>query len=457
MLTRRSLLGSLPIWTLAVSTGALVSVPRRAHAEPATTILAVVAITSAIVSLFNRSNALADNMAVLNAKLDAIIDLQRLTFESLQLIASQIKELSDELDQVMINQTLRENMGQMSGLLENLHTLVAEVMSGTAALTDDDLIRIDEHTLSELCNRAVQYTADLSGHLQFSTPETDRGLKTVRYASISALLAQSLVPTMKSIDDVILERTGRVQSRQSEYRQILRSLHTSCSQIAEIFGPSQQSHELQMLGSISFNFHESNWIERLSLLDRHEDWSVEVSFSNTQAFGPCTHGATRGTEWSWEARRFIRVMQLQGFPPWHNYRTTVSGKVSGRAALVEGLYIGSFGLGWLESAVGYELVNRWSYDDPNWGPFMNEGEGPFLPMSKLQFFCPGRTGPDIVNGPIGLWKNLYASEFESHLASFFAKIDEVTLRKLNLLAIDEVSTWARSAVELVAVSESALG
>lgn len=456
MLTRRSLLASLPIWTFAVSTGVLVSVPRRAHADPSI-ILAVVAITSAIVSLFNRSNVLADNMAVLNAKLDAIIDLQRLTFESLQLISSQIKKLSDELDQVMINQTLRENMGQMSGLLENLHTLVTEVMSGPEVLADDDLVRIDERTLSELCNRAVQYTADLSGHLQFSTPETDRGLKTLRYASISALLAQSLVPTMKSIDDVILDRTGRVQSRRSEYRQILQSLHTSSSQIAEVFGPSQRSHELQVLGSIQFNFHESNWIERLSLLDRQEDWSADVSFSNTQAFGPCTHQATHGIEWSWEARRFIRIMQLQGFPPWHNYRTTVSGRVSGRAALVEGKFIGSFGLSWVQSAVGYELVNRWSYDNPNWGPFMYEGEGPFLPMSKFQFFCPGRTGPDIVHGPVGLWEDLYASEFESDLASFFAKIDEVTLRKLNLLAIDEVERWARSAVELVAVSELALG
>ncbi len=76
-----------------------------------------------IVSLLNKGDSLSSQLAILNAKLDTLIELQRITLQSNPAVSRQIEQLSLELDHALINLTFRENLAEMIWLIQNINTV----------------------------------------------------------------------------------------------------------------------------------------------------------------------------------------------------------------------------------------------------------------------------------------------------------------------------------------------
>lgn len=250
LLNRRQIMKLIATTPIAATIG----IAPKASAAAAE-VAAILSVTSTIVSMLTKSNAIAREFSQINVKIDAMIDLQRLTLRSLDHISGQIDQLAAGLVQEFENHTMRETLGESRGLLEGLEGVTSRLLSAKD-IEKNYFDEINENYLESECDRALSICSDLLGHVNISNVDGDRGLALMRYAILTIAAAQNFVPTFFLLDSELLANGIKPKSRIARYEVILESLKKTCETLADKHGPNQKSYQQSKADSVFYKMYK---------------------------------------------------------------------------------------------------------------------------------------------------------------------------------------------------------
>lgn len=448
MISRRSFLKQTSAVPIAAGLTIFPPFSRPAQAVEPATIAAVVTIASTLISMFTKSNEMARQLAILNAKLDTIISLQKLTIKSLEIISSQIEVLSKGLDQALINQTIREDLGKVRGLLSGLNQITERVQS-SGSLTDSYLTELNEKLLEAECDRAVAICNDFQGNLESSPADGDRGLDTARFATVAAYVGHVIVPTFTLLDSELDTRGIAPVSRTARYETIIGALKSACDTFVAKHGPSQVSHQKKVLGSLlGSDGTYKQWAKEVNFPQK-ASFKFTERFMNFQAYGPCTHGNNFNDD------KTAQTFLIFG-GDWSNYRFEVDKEISGTGAVVDGKWYGVQSVSWKTTRKDRIHIGNFKPNQAGWQRQNKFSGNPILPMRFKQYYCPGMPGHDRPNHSLTNLNSYYEPDLNKKLSAFTSVLYQQTERRLNVLGLEESIAWCSQAAGILEESSDVL-
>lgn len=451
MVSRRDFLKTGVCLTALSAAGSAALIPSAARGEVITTIAAVVSIASTIVSMFNRSNAMSREFQQLNARLDAMIELQQVTLSGLQAIQQQISELAAAFPTLLFNQTLQEKLSRARGILIALQQIGHDVADG-ADLSEEDAQEIATRLLPAVINDARELAASFAGDLESGAAPGEAGLQ-VCISSAASLYALSLiVPCAKAIEDDLLIRAVSFPSHNAAYRVINSANERASIALRTQLAPQQtrfQSGELDgLVEAVQNDGDMRNWSRTLVLPVSRLRTETSHRFVNYQAYGPCN--MMRAFNSDEEAVR--RSRQRIGdfgiiFRPWNNYRFRAQVLFRHASAIIEGQDLGLRILSWEISSTQRQDIGAF---DPSseWGPRRNAtGSAPRFPFHNefnSQYICPGSPWYSQ-----RLLDEYHLPRLRRKLRIYRRNMLEQTARRVNNFALSRTIAWCRNLEEAI--------
>ena len=452
---RRDFLKSTAALPLSAVAGPAFFYATPAAAIEPTTVLAVVNVTSQLVSMFSRSNALSHQLAALTARLDTIIDLQMQTLDALNTISRQIDALVQAIPTELLNQTMRETLGELQGI--HLSLREAERILTSAAGQDRSVIaELNEVMLEQEVGRARRICTNLAGHLATAGAPGEAGLVTVHLALSGAYAASLLVPIFKALDDELRIHGQSPRPRNASYSVIGQSLRETCSRLIAQHLTQQAQFQDSVLRRVRSEIDNDvvfrNWRSTLVISGARESSETEVKFVNHQAFGPCTRGRNFNDDRS--AININRLTIIAGsmrtvtndLPRWSNYRFEATMIIATRGAWIGERH---FGLSEFSGRLASSQRTKISDFNPRdeWGPRQNHsGSEPILPMTRLQYFCPGTASGDRNTWSQILLDEHYVPFLRDKLTGYAQLLLGETMREVILHALNEGLEWCNATI-----------
>jgi len=267
--------------------------PKEARAEPITAVIvAVVAIAGAIANLTAKGDGTRQLFAILNVKLDHIIELQNETIKAIGIVSKQIEILKAQVPNMLVSESFRQQLVQISSFSSRLIRLTDRAKSNN--WTDEDT-----KTLDKMVADSWILVSNIKANLQNSSANDEVGLDIVRHAMPALYAAYQLVPALTALDGVIDAKVARRSRHGNTYRDIIRDAREAIALFSTkhlIQQKTYQENKVAEQNRVLSGSPYSQWLTHLesAINDQHDGKSVAISvntkFGTSGAFGPCTHG-----------------------------------------------------------------------------------------------------------------------------------------------------------------------
>lgn len=333
------------IGILALPTSTYFIAAERAKAEPVTTvIIAAVAIAGAISSLTAKGDGTRNLFAILNAKLDQIVELQNETIKAIGIVSKQVEALRQQVPEMLVSESFRQQLVKISSFSSRLLRL-------TDRANSDGWTKQDTNILDQMIADVWVLVSDIRANLHNSSAGNEVGLDMVRHAMPTLYAAYQLVPAFAALDKEIGLKDERRKLHGNIYQDIIRDTREAIEVFSskhliqqKKYQDSKLVEQKNLLGSSPF----SQWQMHLeSMVDDQSDeksvaFSANTKFGTSSAFGPCTHGKqSDDVKWAIKVGQDASKYSFhRDSDTWTTYDLYVSAKVVGEAYYNKGARAG---------------------------------------------------------------------------------------------------------------------
>ena len=376
---------------LAAFPGSLIGVRKANAVEPVTVVLAVIAIVSAVASLFQRADGTRQLFAVLNAKLDAVIKAQEATLESIRLVSESVDGLTAAVPEFLVQENLRQTYTESLDILGKLD-------SSMLAIEEDGPSEEHEEIFDRLMLRAWELCGNFYHNLQSIETGHPYDLSTIDFCTRIIKVQRDYLAAFRATDRAL----GRENERQVKHKQKYRDIADSIVSAISLFkqkhlAASKQFHQAEsdrLTNVIAGNAYTRQWTQHLNQLVATEHvessaaFSVTSRFSTIQSMGPCTHGHNSDDpNWAKGINSMLPML-------WQAFSQTIPVTVTGTNTYYNGSMVGYAELNLRLGEPTRQFIERGMPGQIRRRPPISDVSHFAPPKQVGEFFCPGVAGHD---------------------------------------------------------------
>ena len=180
---------SLALGSVSFGTASFYPSPARAEAVTAA-IAAAVAIAGALAGLFAKGDGTRQQFAILNAKLNHIIELQNKTLEAIATVSNQVATLQTQIPNMLRSEAMRQRLVDADDFSSRLLRLEDRVRRGSWQASDTV-------TLDQMAKEAWDIVSRLRSELRRNPADGEVGVDIVRHAMPALFSAYQFLPALR--------------------------------------------------------------------------------------------------------------------------------------------------------------------------------------------------------------------------------------------------------------------
>ena len=443
----------------------LTAITTPARAESLTMIAAAVSIASTVAGLFAKSDGTREQFAILNAKLDHVIDLQNATLRGISVISNQLENIKNSIPQLLDNNSMKSILEQFKKLLDQLNALTARAVNRE---WDENSTRLLDKKIKESWELVPLLKAKLTTNRLGSRD----GIVWLRFAMPAIFSAYQLVPTFRTIDKSIQQESRRLHRWKKEYEEIIQFLIDSLTVFSTNHLPDQllfeqvqrvnQNNKMtdpmfkqwkNRLNSLVPSLNEAgNYLPAATMF--HDD-----KLSTVTAFGPCKGGtgSSSNTDWakqiSIKAPPFGRYEHVDGVSiNTLEYWTVFDISIPVNMRIIP-LYYRTYHLGFMDVQFFLKDPIVSKFDDVHYSELEHTRRrrtALYEGFANLQYPVPEYTCPGMLYGDRAYYARVYADRskdlLDAKLSEFRGSTLEWTEHSWNAAGIHEMREWAKNTI-----------
>lgn len=289
---RKFLSNSTATLALGAASGTFtIALGTPAKAEAVTCISAAVSIASAVAGLMGKGDGTREQFAILNVRLNQVIELQQQTIEAISIVSQQVAQVQQVLPAMLRNEKMRQR-------LVNLDKLSRRLMQLEERLQKNEWTSKDFEALDEIPAIAVDAVTGLQAELDHSPAGGEVGIDLVRHGMPALFIAYTLVGALRSIDRKLGLSGERLDLHKSDYADIISTTRKAVRTFAKEHLSSQLEFEIAEAAAnkklLDDSIHTKWWgfieksVPNQSAETVGDALTIDTKFGTIVALGACT-------------------------------------------------------------------------------------------------------------------------------------------------------------------------
>ncbi|WP_145976982.1 hypothetical protein [Leisingera aquaemixtae] len=284
---------------LAGTSGVIFPAPAKAEITAAG-VAATISIASALSNMFGKRGGEGERHAILNAKLDTIIQLQQLTLESISEVHSKLEELEGQIPNFLENESLRKQQVDALTHMRRLQDIQYSILAGNNV----EDIKNDFDQLSQAVWTSV---SNLDSDVKSSNLQGDAGYDGILFTVTALNTYFMMAPGLKN---VALDSALKEFPTSARYRGLVRAMGDVIEYLKTSILPTQVEFQQRMFAAPNRKKIGAPWVywyryiaQQFDMFDpsirEHEKIQIDTFFRNYITMIPCRNGHnSNDIEWA---------------------------------------------------------------------------------------------------------------------------------------------------------------